>query len=71
MVDIDLEKFFDRVDHDKLMGKVRKRVSDPRVLQLIRGYLRCGVLINDALHETVAGTPQGGPLALRCWPTYS
>ena len=63
VVDIDLEKFFDRVDHDKLMGKVRKRVSDPRVLQLIRGYLRCGVLINDALHETVAGTPQGGPLS--------
>ena len=63
VVDIDLEKFFDRVDHDKLMGRVRKRVRDPRVLQLIRGYLQCGVLINDALHETVAGTPQGGPLS--------
>ena len=63
VVDIDLEKFFDRVDHDKLMGKVRGRVSDPRVLQLIRGYLNCGVLVNDALHETVAGTPQGGPLS--------
>lgn len=63
VVDIDLEKFFDRVDHEKLMGKVRQRVSDPRVLRLIRGYLCCGVLINDALHETVAGTPQGGPLS--------
>ena len=63
VVDIDLEKFFDRVDHDKLMGKVRQRVNDPRVLRLIRGYLRCSVLINDALHETIAGTPQGGPLS--------
>ena len=63
VVDIDLEKFFDRVDHDKLMGKVRQRVYDPRVLRLIRSYLRSGVLINDALHETVAGTPQGGPLS--------
>lgn len=63
VVDIDLEKFFDRVDHDKLMGKVRKRVRDRRVLKLIRSYLQCGVLINDALHETVAGTPQGGPLS--------
>ena len=63
VVDIDLEKFFDRVDHDKLMGKVRQRISDPRVLRLIRSYLQSVVLVNDALHETVAGTPQGGPLS--------
>lgn len=63
VVDIDLEKFFDRVDHDKLMGKVRQRIKDPRVLRLIRRYLQCGVLINDAFHETAAGTPQGGPLS--------
>lgn len=63
VVDIDLEKFFDRVDHDKLMGKVRQRVSDVRLIRLIRSYLQAGVLVNDALHETMAGTPQGGPLS--------
>ncbi len=63
VVDIDLEKFFDRVDHDVLMGEVRKRVSDWRVLRLIRGYLESGILIDDALHERTEGTPQGGPLS--------
>ncbi len=63
LVDIDLEKFFDRVDHDKLMGIIRQRVKDPRVLRLIRRYLQSGVMINEALHETVTGTPQGGPLS--------
>jgi RNA-directed DNA polymerase len=63
VVDIDLEKFFDRVDHDKLMGKVRRRIKDPMVLRLIRRYLQSGVLINDTMHETVSGTPQGGPLS--------
>lgn len=63
VVDIDLEKFFDRVNHDRLMSEVRKRISDWRVLQLIRRYLRSGVLIDDALHETCEGTPQGGPLS--------
>jgi RNA-directed DNA polymerase len=62
-VDIDLEKFFDRVDHDVLMGEVRKRISDRRVLRLIRGYLVSGVLLDDVLHETREGTPQGGPLS--------
>jgi len=62
-VDIDLEKFFDRVNHDKLMGEVGKRVGDFRVLRLIRRYLKAGVLIDDALHETAEGTPQGGPLS--------
>lgn len=63
VVDMDLEKFFDRVDHDKLMGIVRQRVKDDRVLRLIRKYLQAGVLIDGALHETLTGTPQGGPLS--------
>jgi RNA-directed DNA polymerase len=63
VVDIDLEKFFDRVDHDKLMGVVRQRVKDQRVLRLIRRYLQSGVMINETLHETLTGTPQGGPLS--------
>jgi RNA-directed DNA polymerase len=63
VVDIDIEKFFDRVDHDKLMAIVCQRVKDKRVLQLIRRYLQSGVMINEALHETVTGTPQGGPLS--------
>lgn len=63
VVDIDLEKFFDRVDHDKLMGKVQARVRDARVLRLIRRYLESGVLVDDALHATTIGTPQGGPLS--------
>jgi RNA-directed DNA polymerase len=63
VVDIDLEKFFDRVNHDKLMGEVRRRVSDMRVVCLIRRYLEAGVLEDDSLHETTEGTPQGGPLS--------
>jgi RNA-directed DNA polymerase len=63
VVDMDLEKFFDRVQHDKLMGEVRKRVSDRRVVQLIHRYLRAGVLVDDVIYETEEGTPQGGPLS--------
>jgi RNA-directed DNA polymerase len=63
VVDIDLEKFFDRVNHDKLMGEVRKRVRDRRILTIIRRFLGAGVLEHDALHETIEGTPQGGPLS--------
>ena len=63
VVDIDLEKFFDRVDHDKLMGIVSQRVKDPRVLRLIRSYLQAGVLIDDTMYENQGGTPQGGPLS--------
>jgi len=63
VVDMDLEKFFDRVNHDKLMGEVRKRVSDCRVVQLIHRYLRAGVLVDDVIYETEEGTPQGGPLS--------
>lgn len=63
VVDMDIEKFFDRVNHDKLMSEVVKRVKDRRVRILIRRFLRAGVMEQDALHETVEGTPQGGPLS--------
>jgi RNA-directed DNA polymerase len=65
VVDIDLEKFFDRVNHDILMGLVAKRVSDKRILKLIRGFLTAGVLADGLIGPTEEGTPQGGPLALR------
>jgi len=63
VVDLDLEKFFDRVNHDKLMGEVSKRVRDRRILRIIRRFLEAGVLEHHALHETTEGTPQGGPLS--------
>jgi RNA-directed DNA polymerase len=63
VVDIDLEKFFDRVNHDLLMGRVAKRVADKRVRQLIRGYLTAGVLADGLVGPTDEGTPQGGPLS--------
>jgi RNA-directed DNA polymerase len=63
VVDIDLEKFFDRVNHDILMGLVAKRVSDRRILRLIRGFLTAGVLADGLVGPTDEGTPQGGPLS--------
>src|SRR5579872_7354842 len=62
-VDLDLEKFFDRVNHDKLMGRVAKRVTDKRVLKLIRAFLNAGVMENGLVGPSVEGTPQGGPLS--------
>ena len=62
-MDIDLEKFFDRVNHDILMGLVAKRVTDKRILKLIRGFLTAGVLIDGLVGPTEEGTPQGGPLS--------
>src|SRR3984893_4118391 len=63
MVDLDLEKFFDRVNHDKLMGQVAKRVEDKRLLKLIRAFLNAGVMENGLVSPSVEGTPQGGPLS--------
>ena len=62
VVDIDLEKFFDRVNHDMLMARVAREVKDKRVLKLIRAYLNSGVMVNGVVMETEEGTPQGGPL---------
>jgi RNA-directed DNA polymerase len=63
VVDIDLEKFFDRVNHDILMGLVAKRVADKRLLKLIRGFLTAGVMEGGLVSPTEEGTPQGGPLS--------
>jgi RNA-directed DNA polymerase len=62
-VDLDLEKFFDRVNHDKLMGQIAKRVGDKRLLKLIRAFLNAGVMENGLVSQSVEGTPQGGPLS--------
>jgi RNA-directed DNA polymerase len=63
VVDLDLEKFFDRVNHDKLMAKIAERVSDKRMLKLIRRFLTAGVMENGLLGPVDEGTPQGGPLS--------
>ena len=63
IVDIDLEKFFDRVNHDKLMSLLARKVKDKRVLKLIRKYLESGIMLNGIEVKTEEGTPQGGPLS--------
>jgi len=63
VADIDLEKFFDRVNHDKLMGTIAKRITDKRVLKLVRAFLNAGVMENGLVGPTDEGTPQGGPLS--------
>lgn len=63
VVDVDLEKFFDRVNHDVLMGKLSARIEDKRMLGLIRRYLETGIMANGVVVERVEGTPQGGPLS--------
>src|SRR5436309_4352848 len=63
VVDIDLEKFFDRVNHDILMGLIAKRVGDKRILKLIRAFLSAGVMEGGLVSPTEEGTPQGGPLS--------
>ncbi len=63
VVDIDLEKFFDRVNHDRLMARIASREGDKRLLKLIRAFLNAGVMENGLVRPTDEGTPQGGPLS--------
>ncbi len=63
VVDVDLEKFFDRVNHDVLMGKLENRIGDQRLLRIIRRYLEAGIMADGVVVERHEGTPQGGPLS--------
>jgi len=63
VVDVDLEKFFDRVNHDVLLGRLEQRIADRRMLGLIRRYLTAGILAGGVTQERHEGTPQGGPLS--------
>ena len=63
VVDVDLERFFDRVNHDKLLHRVARRVDDKRLLRLIRAYVEAGVMVDGVKQPTAEGTPQGSPLS--------
>jgi group II intron reverse transcriptase/maturase len=63
VVDIDLEKCFDRINHDILMGRIARRISDKRILRLVRLCLEAGIMVNGVVQERYEGTPQGGPLS--------
>jgi RNA-directed DNA polymerase len=63
VVDIDLEKFFDKINHDRLMQRLSKRISDKRLLRLIRAFLKAGMMEDGLCEQRIAGTPQGGPLS--------
>lgn len=63
VVDIDLAKFFDTVNHDRLMARMKAEIADKRVLRLVNDYLKAGVMVNGVVMETAEGTPQGGPLS--------
>jgi retron-type reverse transcriptase len=65
VVDLDLEKFFDRVNHDRLMWTLGTRIGDRRVLSLIGMFLRCGIMQGGLLSQRFQGTPQGSPLSPR------
>ena len=66
VVDIDIEQFFDRVNHDKLIQILREQVNDSTTLNLIRKYLKAGVMENGLEKATITGVPQGGPLSVVC-----
>lgn len=63
VVDIDLAKFFDRVNHDRLMSRMKAKIADKKVLRLVNEYLKAGVMVNGVVMGTEEGTPQGGPLS--------
>jgi RNA-directed DNA polymerase len=63
VVDMDLAKFFDRVNHDRLMSRLKRDIDDKRVLWLVNQYLKAGVMVNGVVVERTEGTPQGGPLS--------
>jgi Retron-type reverse transcriptase len=63
VVDIDLEKFFDKINHDRLMQRLSKGIGDKRLLRLINAYLKAGMMHEGLLEQRIAGTPQGGPLS--------
>ncbi len=63
IIELDLEKFFDRVNHDKLMGQLAKKITDKRTLKLIRSYLKSGIMIDGVVSPRTEGTPQGSPLS--------
>ena len=63
VVDLDLERFFDRVNHDILMSRLARRVADKRLLRMVRRYLEAGMMRNGVCVERHEGTPQGGPLS--------
>lgn len=63
VVDIDMAKFFDTVNHDRLMARMKQQVGDKRILRLVNAYLKAGVMVNGVVAETAEGTPQGGPLS--------
>lgn len=63
VVDVDLERFFDRVNHDVLMGRLAKKIADKRMLKILRGFLNAGMMVNGVVIDREDGTPQGGPLS--------
>lgn len=63
VVDVDLERFFDRVNHDVLMGRLAKKIEDKRMLKVLRSFLNAGVMLNGVVLDREEGTPQGGPLS--------